>query len=1023
MIVPALSDTSFTLCPACETERTTASFVGEVCNFCYDKGKTAPVSEPETPPGPARKPRRKVGVSPQAPTPPQAPANASEEPYTAPQFDDKQAKANPQAELANRTLARRRLLPFIQRFRPKYDAGWVHKDICRRLERFKRDVELGKEPRLLLMTPPRLGKSEIGSRHFAPWVLGDHPDWEIIAASHTTSLSLSFSRYIRDLLRDPAYHAVFPLCVLDPNSQSTENWNLTAGGGYLAAGVGSAITGRGAHILVLDDLIKDIEASDSQSQRDSIWEWYISTAHSRLAPGGGVLGIMTSWSEDDWAGRIQSVMAGGEGDQFEIVRYPAINEVGDEYILADDSIVEIPAGAPVPADAVMTRPHNSALHEARYTLQALLRKKANYIASGLKRMWDSLYQQNPTPDEGIYFSKDMFRYYVHAPHARHRFIYQAWDFAITEGAQNDWTVGVTILQDENDNLFVLDVLRFRSADGNMIVDTMLDYYEQWCTKDVGSSLLGVEDGQIWKTLKSQFTKRCEERRMYPAYETLVPLTDKMVRANPLKGRMQLGKVYYPKEASWFPTYQRELLRFPAGKHDDCFSDDTMVDCPLRAVRMGSLKDGDEVLTYDGTNVIVGIVSDYHCTGVKLLLEVVLDDGTILEITPAHPVLTSTGYVYAGDLTSASQIVRKNLCKFRDTALSGGKKGGVITSPQQPSMVNVCGSISTPMLAFTGNNLWALISTTKTIIKIITNWITYSASQLKNMLVNTQNQGVLTVELQSNYCTSRISEARLPLRKPALTPALEGCEKVLHAVEHAPSARKNLLLNFAITTLRFIAHKSAVASKLTSTVTTFIRRLLSASIAAQNSSPAPTVSGIVCSAPRAAEIKSDTQRNIFRESASVAGQQCGSQKGTPQATVKLAEKQAPTNTSANVRPAGERFFPAYLMAPYSAIENVLTTPEDLRVTQHATSDTDRLFVKVVSARRTGFQPTYNFDVAGTRNFLIHGGVVVHNCIDATAWAVRLTLSRSAPKLPQPKELKSWRDKLKNLGRGDGGHMSA
>lgn len=899
-----MPDITYTLCPACETERTSTSFIGKVCGFCRDKGRKAP----ETVEGPTRKPNRKVGLASQAPSPPSAPANASEEPYTAPQFDTKQALANPQAELANRTLARRRLLNFIQRFRPKYDAGWVHKDICRRLERFMKDVEEGKEPRLLLMTPPRLGKSEIGSRHFTPFVLGHHPDWEIIAASHTTSLSLSFSRYIRDLLRDPAFQAVFPQCSLDPNSQSTENWNLTAGGGYLAAGVGSAITGRGAHCfpagtlvqteseyvriehlvpkqkvlsydhktktttyspiravqvstrrdlyeivtdagrrivatgdhpfyvvgkgytearllssgsdllvsvlpsvrsaegsdseavqelllpreggscepnlrellnplqqeilgtrevsearaqrrllfgnvqssssrnqeckkvrnvqpardnvrkmpqryvllvgvqedratentksylramrdfvstarcathllltklckqspfvanarreelalqrrpelrpvvlagsgaysgerqrlcclpsgeqpssaphqpqacgqsrgeprrtlpnvprgtpqisfdtvavvrqlrtscvpvydiqvegtnnffaeeilvhncLILDDLVKDIEAADSQSQRDAVWEWYISTAHSRLAPGGGVLGIMTSWSEDDWAGRIQQVMAGGEGDQFEIVRYPAINEVGDEYILADDSIVEIPPGAPVPDNAVMTRPHNSALHEARYTLQALLRKKANYIASGLKRMWDSLYQQNPTPDEGIYFSKEMFRYYVHAPHPKYRFVYQAWDFAISTGTENDWTVGVTIMQDEFDNLYVLDVLRFRSDDGNMIVDTMLDYHQQW-----GAQLLGVEDGQIWKTMKGQFEKRCQERKIYPAYEVLVPLTDKLVRANPMKGRMQLGKLYFPKEASWFPTYQRELLRFPAGKHDD-----------------------------------------------------------------------------------------------------------------------------------------------------------------------------------------------------------------------------------------------------------------------------------------------------------------------------------------------------------------------------------------------------------------------------------------------------------------------
>jgi hypothetical protein len=201
-------------------------------------------------------------------------------------------------------------MPFIQKFRPKYLPGWVHQDICRRLERFVRDVEAKKSPRLLLMMPPRAGKSEIGSRHFPAWVLGQHPDWEIIAASHTSSLTLSFSRYIRDLLRDPVYGNIFSEARLDPASQSIENWNMTKGGGYLAAGVGTGITGRGAHILLLDDLVKDIEAADSPTISDNTWEWYGSTAYTRLAPGGGVLGIMTWWSENDWAGRIQSTMEG-----------------------------------------------------------------------------------------------------------------------------------------------------------------------------------------------------------------------------------------------------------------------------------------------------------------------------------------------------------------------------------------------------------------------------------------------------------------------------------------------------------------------------------------------------------------------------------------------------------------------------------------------------------------------------------------------------------------------------------------
>jgi len=830
-----------------------------------------PVVTPEPPP--VASPEAVEALFPPLPTPTptelpkersEASQQAAEEayqlPYEPPTFDFQHAAGSPEQELAQRELCRRRLLPFIQRFRPKYNAGWVHADICRRLERFMRQVERGEEPRLLLMCPPRSGKSEIGSRHFAPWMLGQHPDWEIIAASHTSSLSMSFSRYIRDLMRNPAYGAVFPDAVLDPSSQSTENWNLTRGGGYLAAGVGTGITGRGClapytrvdtnrgkiriidlkvgdsvygynheqgkvvathvkaiqiterskplldcgptrlttdhriynaargfytragespsllglrrqegttrcdvqsvlfesadrsdhsaqmrllweelraqrsgasevsgptregctgvlqspmlrplqdrqsggvqqgeggvpalseaghwhgsfevlqqgvlqrvqgfetadrcvqwrvsdpeetsatagqavsavrydprevrgtphqrgldgqsdfesgaalhgvppqissvhgasagdiaglfapfdfvvdiqtgtsnfftegllvhncHVLLLDDLVKDIEAADSITIRDNTWEWYLSTAYTRLAPGGGVIGIMTWWHDDDWAGRIQEAMNAGDGDKFEIVRYPAINEYGDEYVLEDDSIVEIQPGRLVPAGARMTRQQGTAIHPARYTTEAMLRIKRNLIAGGQKRVWDALYQQNPVPDEGNFFNKEMFRYYGSPPARSDLYVYQAWDFAISEGKESDYTVGVCIGQDHYDNLYILDVRRFRSGDGGYIIDEILDFAATW-----NADVLGFEDGQIWKAIEFQFQKRCEERRQYPSYELLKPLTDKMVRANPLKGRMQLGKVFFDKHAPYFTDLHKEFLHFPAGKHDD-----------------------------------------------------------------------------------------------------------------------------------------------------------------------------------------------------------------------------------------------------------------------------------------------------------------------------------------------------------------------------------------------------------------------------------------------------------------------
>jgi predicted phage terminase large subunit-like protein len=424
------------------------------------------------------------------------------------------------------------------------------------------------------MLPPRFGKSEIGSRHFPPWVLGHHPDWEIIAASHTASLTLSFSRYIRDVVRDPGYTAVFPDTRLDPSSQSVENWNLTKGGGYLAAGVGTGITGRGAHVLLLDDLVKDIEAADSQTITDGTWEWYGSTAYTRLAPGGGVLGIMTWWSEQDWAGRIQEVMKSGEGDVFEIVKYPAINDQGDEYILEDDHIVQLPPGSDIPVTARLTRPMNTAVHPDRYDTEAMLRIKRNLVATGQKRVWQALYQQDPLPDEGLFFTKDMLRYST-AQWRSDMTCYQAWDFSITEKRMSDWISCTTGWVTPDDDIIIADVLRFKvNEDGTALVEAMIDNYVLH-----NAAKIGVEDGQIWKSIKTLFEKRCRERRVYPSFEVLTPLTDKVVRAGPLRGRMQMGKVYVMKNRPWNEPFISELMHFPGGKHDD------MVDSTSWMVRL------------------------------------------------------------------------------------------------------------------------------------------------------------------------------------------------------------------------------------------------------------------------------------------------------------------------------------------------------------------------------------------------------------------------------------------------------
>ena len=418
--------------------------------------------------------------------------------------------------------------------------------------------------------------SELASIRFPAWHLGRLPEHEIINCSYNLDLPMKFSRKVRSMLRDPLYRAIFPDCQLDPDSQSAEAWNTLMGGGFTAAGVGGGITGKGAHILLIDDPIKNQEEADSIQTRDKLWDWYQSTAYTRLAPGGGVLMIETWWHDDDLAGRLLELMKKDpNADQFEVIKYPALSET---YEYRDESTLEIirtsnPLKNPKNSIKILREP-DTCLHEARYPTKALKRIKANLQP----RIWSALYQQNPVPDEGMYFTKDMFRFLPALPSPHRLHLYTAWDFAIGEKQQNDWTVGVTILQDHNDILYVLEVVRLR-GNSFQIIEEILDVAQKWGSIPDTAYMIGAEDGQIWRSIEPFLLKRMNERKTYPAYEVMRPLTDKMARARPLQGRMQHGHVVFPEHAPWKDQVVQELLRFPAGIHDD------VVDALSWAVRL------------------------------------------------------------------------------------------------------------------------------------------------------------------------------------------------------------------------------------------------------------------------------------------------------------------------------------------------------------------------------------------------------------------------------------------------------
>lgn len=459
---------------------------------------------------------------------------------------DKEAAAAPvkpsqsdiaRAALAQRELCRRSLLPYMEQFTPNYQAGWVHKDMCRRLEKFSKDVVDRKSPRLMLFCPPRVGKSAIGSIGFPGWHIGQNPSHEFISCAYAGDLALTFSRKVRNHLKSPAYKNIFKTR-LDPKSQASGGWITTEGGGYVAAGVGGGITGKGAHILMIDDPVKNREEAESQNTREANWDWYTSTAYTRLAPGGGILVIMTRWHDDDLAGRLLQMEATDQGDSWEVVRYPAIAEEDEEF-----------------------RKKGEALHPERYDIEALNRIQR---AVG-PRDWEALYQQNPVADDGDYFTRDMIKYFTHDDmDVDELTYYQAWDLAIGKNDRNDYTVGITVGVDSQDRMYVVDLIRDR-LDGLEIVEAILDQFELWRPKTVG-----IERGHIDMAIGPLLEKRKGERNLYECFT--VPLKtgrrDKEMRARAIQGRMQQGKVLFPANEKFTGPLVSELLRFPNGVHDD-----------------------------------------------------------------------------------------------------------------------------------------------------------------------------------------------------------------------------------------------------------------------------------------------------------------------------------------------------------------------------------------------------------------------------------------------------------------------
>lgn len=452
-------------------------------------------------------------------------------------------------ELARRELARRDLLYFIKRRNPRYKAGWFHRTVCNALMQFSEEVENELSPRLMVFAPPRHGKSKIGSEEFPAFHLGRVPWHEFIGVSYSAPLAYRFSRRVQDIIESEDFRLLYPDVRLRDDKTSVEEWELNKGGVYVAAGVGGPISGKGAHVLNIDDVIKNREEADSPQQRRLVQDWYTSTAYTRLMPGGGVCVINTRWNFEDLCGWLLAMMEAADKIAQETGEWP---EDHDKW-----TIVDYPA---IAIEDEKYRKKGEALHPERYSLKALLRIR-NTIG---ERDFNALYQQRPVPDEGEYFTKDMIKYFDGEPDPRDFTFIAAGDLAISKKEYADYSVFVVAGINANDDIFIFDVVRGK-WNSLELVDRIFEIQRRY-----SPVLFGLEQGQIEKALGPLLEKRIMEERLFSLHIELLPpgKRDKELRARPIQGRMRQGKVYIRRGASWTDAYVTELLRFPGSSKDD-----------------------------------------------------------------------------------------------------------------------------------------------------------------------------------------------------------------------------------------------------------------------------------------------------------------------------------------------------------------------------------------------------------------------------------------------------------------------
>lgn len=413
--------------------------------------------------------------------------------------------------------------------------------------------------RVIIQMPPRHGKSEFVSGYFPSWYLGMFPDRKVVLASYADSLASGFGQRNRDVLE--AYgQDVFGVKVRQ-DSSAKANWLIQKRrGGMFTTGIGGPLTGKGAHLAIIDDPVKNDREALSPTFRERAKEWYRSTLRTRMEADGAIIVIQTRWHEDDLAGWLQTE----HPDEWLVISLPAIAEHDEAIYLPDN-----------PASPAWTRKAGEPLWPWRFDLDSLKRVRHD-LGGAAGHWWTALYQQSPSPIGGGVLKPEQFGrfslmdggYLLDAP-AGPRMVsseglrkFGTMDLATSLKTQADYTV-LGIFAIDGPDLMLLDIFRGR-LEGPDLPRLASRVYQAYRPAYIGVEAVGFQ----LSTVQDMKRGAPHEGRPGLPIKALRPQGDKITRALTLAARMAGGNVYVPVNAPWLPALEREMSLFPNDKHDD-----------------------------------------------------------------------------------------------------------------------------------------------------------------------------------------------------------------------------------------------------------------------------------------------------------------------------------------------------------------------------------------------------------------------------------------------------------------------